>query len=36
MLNSCGTRPLSWYASCAPDYLPGEEDEAREAEEKRS
>jgi hypothetical protein len=29
------TRPQSWYASCAPDYLDGEEDEQRADEERR-
>lgn len=26
MLDTYGTRPLSWYASCAPDYLDTEEE----------
>ena len=27
MLDTYGTRPASWYAECAPDYLDGEDDD---------
>ena len=27
MINTYGTRPASWYADCAPDYLDGDDDD---------
>ncbi len=35
MPDTTGTRPLSWYASCAPDYLWEEDDEADREERQR-